>query len=90
MTMCSFRGRVTFLSYNRHSAVEGRVKCPIIIVWKCIKAMHVQGVGGLSGRHLLSVLTDEVHPVHHGGDGSIREKFYCVKNNRCNVQIWVP
>ena len=76
MTMCSFRGRVTFLSYNRHSAVEGRVKCPNIIVWKCINAMHVQGVGGLSGRHLLSVPTEE---VHHGGDESIREKFYCGK-----------
>ena len=31
----------------------------------------------MSGRHLLSVPTEE---VHHGGDGSIREKFYCVKN----------
>ena len=43
---------VTFLSYNRHSAVEDRIKCPNMIVWKCSNAIRVFRLDSLSVRCL--------------------------------------
>ena len=71
---------MTFLPYNRHSTDEGRIKCPNMIVCKCMNAIHVYGVGGLSGRHILWVPTEE---VHHGGESRFG------KNSAPGIRWWI-